>query len=118
MLGHEVSHYENNFDFDCPFDAQRISCIKMLIENGFENRIVTAHDVHRRHRLIRSDSCIFILVFVTFRKILSLYLVSGESLQKDLYKPTGNFFSQETVPIGKEGCLNIYNHISLPLNTS
>ena len=88
MFGVEVSHNENNLDFDCLSDAQRISCIKMLIENGLENRIITAHDVHRRHRLIRSDSCIFFLVFATFRKILSLYLVSGESLQKDLYKPT------------------------------
>jgi len=53
LFGIEVSHYQNNLQFDFPSDAQRIQEIKLLIEHGYEDRVVIAHDVHTRHRLLK-----------------------------------------------------------------
>lgn len=53
LFGIEVSHYQANEDLDFLSDAQRIKLIKALIENGYEDRIVIAHDVHTRHRLVK-----------------------------------------------------------------
>ena len=53
LFGMEVSHYQNNLEFDFLSDAQRIQAIKQLIKHGYEDRIVIAHDVHTRHRLLK-----------------------------------------------------------------
>lgn len=52
FFGIEVSHYQNNEHVDFLSDAQRIHRIKFLIDNGFEDNLVIAHDVHTRHRLV------------------------------------------------------------------
>lgn len=53
LFGIEVSHFQNNENFDFLSDAQRIQEIKLLIKHGYEDRIVIAHDVHTRHRLLK-----------------------------------------------------------------
>lgn len=53
LFGIEVSLYQANDKVDVPSDAQRIQMIKLLIEHGYEDRIVIAHDVHTRHRLLK-----------------------------------------------------------------
>ena len=52
FFGIEVSHYQNNLAVDFLSDAQRIYRIKHLIDQGFEDQLVIAHDVHTRHRLV------------------------------------------------------------------
>ena len=52
FFGIEVSHYQNNLKVDFLSDAQRIYRIKHLIDHGFEDQLVIAHDVHTRHRLV------------------------------------------------------------------
>jgi len=53
LFGIETSHYQANEKIDFPSDAQRIQLIKALIDGGYEDRVVIAHDVHTRHRLIK-----------------------------------------------------------------
>jgi len=53
LFGIEVSHYQPNEEVDFPSDAQRVGMIKTLIDHGYGDRVVIAHDVHTRHRLIK-----------------------------------------------------------------
>lgn len=54
MFGIEVSHYQANEDIDFPSDGERIQRIKALIDGGYIDRIVIAHDIHTRHRLVKN----------------------------------------------------------------
>lgn len=51
LFGIETSHYQLNQDIDMPSDAQRIERIKHLVDNGFQDKILIAHDIHTKHRL-------------------------------------------------------------------
>lgn len=53
LFGIETSHYQANEKIDFPSDAQRVAKIKMLIDRGYEDRIVIAHDISTRHRLLK-----------------------------------------------------------------
>ena len=33
-------------------DAQRIQRVKLLVENGYSDRVVIAQDIHLKHRLV------------------------------------------------------------------
>ena len=35
-----------------PSDAQRIQKVKLLADNGYADRVVVAHDMHLKHRLV------------------------------------------------------------------
>ena len=35
-------------------DAQRVKWVKKLIDAGFSHRIMLAHDIHTKHRLVSS----------------------------------------------------------------
>ena len=52
LFGMEASHYQLHADIDMPSDAQRIERIKWLVDEGFEDNITIAHDVHTKHRLV------------------------------------------------------------------
>ncbi len=53
LFGNESSHYPLA-DMDMPSDSQRMDFIKRAVDElGCENRIVMAHDICTRHRLIR-----------------------------------------------------------------
>ena len=39
-----------------PSDAQRVQKIKTLVEAGFSHRVMLAHDIHTKHRLV-SGQC-------------------------------------------------------------
>lgn len=51
LFGTEVSYYQLATYIDMPSDAQRIQRIKHLVESGFEDKILIAHDIHTLHRL-------------------------------------------------------------------
>lgn len=53
LFGIEVSHYGPNPAVDMLSDAGRIECIRWVIEDGRLDRIVVAHDVHTKHRLLK-----------------------------------------------------------------
>lgn len=52
LFGIETSHYALNPAVDMPSDAQRIARIRHLIDNGFGEKILLAHDIHTKHRLV------------------------------------------------------------------
>ncbi|XP_077863494.1 N-acetyltaurine hydrolase-like, partial [Saccoglossus kowalevskii] len=52
LFGIETSHYQYT-DIDMPSDAQRIAYIKTLIDEGYEDKVVIAHDVLTKHRLMK-----------------------------------------------------------------
>jgi len=37
---------------DMPSDAERIQKVKLLIDAGYTNRVLMAHDIHTKHRLV------------------------------------------------------------------
>lgn len=53
LFGIEVSYYQSNPSVDFMSDAQRIQNIKFLASEGYADKIVIAHDIHTRHRLVK-----------------------------------------------------------------
>lgn len=53
LFGIETSHYQPAPRFDMPSDAQRLSLLKYLVDQGFEDSIVVSHDIHTKHRLMK-----------------------------------------------------------------
>lgn len=52
LFGMEASHYQLDSAVDMPSDAQRIERIKWLVDEGYQDQITIAHDVHTKHRLV------------------------------------------------------------------
>lgn len=52
LFGIEVSHYQHDDDFDMPSDAQRISMIRKLVQEGYGEKIVLSQDIHTKHRIV------------------------------------------------------------------
>uniref|UniRef100_A0A8C4U4K0 N-acetyltaurine hydrolase n=1 Tax=Falco tinnunculus TaxID=100819 RepID=A0A8C4U4K0_FALTI len=53
LFGTEFLHYQFHPDIDMPSDNERIARIRMLIDEGYEDRILMAHDVHTKNRLMK-----------------------------------------------------------------
>lgn len=53
LFGTECSLYQMSLLTDMPSDAQRMDKVVSLIEAGKEDRILIAHDIHTKHRLIK-----------------------------------------------------------------
>ncbi|XP_064405366.1 phosphotriesterase-related protein-like [Halichondria panicea] len=56
LLGIEVSHYQSRWHMDFPSDAQKMDKIKLLIDNGFSDRLLMSRllmsqDIHTKHRM-------------------------------------------------------------------
>ncbi|XP_064603512.1 phosphotriesterase-related protein-like [Liolophura sinensis] len=51
LFGIEVSYYQFNKEVNMPSDSTRINNIKYLIDEGFREQVVIAHDCHTLHRL-------------------------------------------------------------------
>ena len=43
---------------EMPSDAQRIQFVKVLVENGFADRVVISQDIHTKTRLVGDCSCV------------------------------------------------------------
>lgn len=54
LFGVEVSYYQLNVATDMMSDAQRINKIKFMIDQGYLDRILMSHDIHTKHRLVRT----------------------------------------------------------------
>lgn len=64
LFGIETSHYQLNTHIDMPSDAQRIQRIKHLFDSGFGEKILIAHDIHTKHRLV--SECYFSIFIGSF----------------------------------------------------
>ena len=52
LFGIENSYYQIKPSIDFMSDAQRIAMIQSLIDEKFEDKILMAHDIHTKHRLV------------------------------------------------------------------
>ena len=52
LFGEERSFYDGNPEFDMPSDAVRLDQIAALISEGYGNKILVAHDIAYKHRLV------------------------------------------------------------------
>ncbi len=48
-------------DTDFPNDAQRVQCVKQLVDAGYADRVLLSHDMHSKHRLVCFSAWIYIL---------------------------------------------------------
>ncbi len=46
-------------DTDFLSDAQRVQCVKQLVDAGYADRVLLALDVHLKHRLVRAGLTLF-----------------------------------------------------------
>lgn len=53
LFGIECSYYQQTPTVDMPSDAQRIERMKILIDNGYEDKLTASHDIHTKHRLMK-----------------------------------------------------------------
>lgn len=52
LFGNEASYYPLA-EMDMPSDAQRLDLIKQVVEAGYADKVVIAHDICTNHRLVR-----------------------------------------------------------------
>ena len=52
FFGWEVSYFPLS-ETDMPNDGQRLSFIKLLVDEGYADRVVIAHDMFGKHRQVR-----------------------------------------------------------------
>ncbi|KAB0384239.1 hypothetical protein FD755_006156 [Muntiacus reevesi] len=53
LFGTELFHYQFNPDIDMPNDNKRIKRVRLLVDEGYEDRILMAHDIHTKNRLTK-----------------------------------------------------------------
>lgn len=53
LFGVEMVNYCFNQKLDMPSDSQRVKTLAFLVAEGYEDRIVIAHDVHTKNRLVK-----------------------------------------------------------------
>ncbi|XP_031224900.1 phosphotriesterase-related protein isoform X3 [Mastomys coucha] len=53
LFGTELLNYQLSPDIDMPDDNKRIRRVHFLVDEGYEDRILMAHDIHTKHRLMK-----------------------------------------------------------------
>ncbi|KAL0966258.1 hypothetical protein UPYG_G00293060 [Umbra pygmaea] len=53
LFGTEMLNYAYNLEVDMPSDSQRVKTLASLVQEGYEDSIVIAHDVHTKNRLTK-----------------------------------------------------------------
>lgn len=53
LFGTELLNYHFNPAIDMPNDSERIKNLRTLVDQGYEDRIVIAHDIHTKNRLVK-----------------------------------------------------------------
>ncbi len=44
-----------------PSDAQRVQKVKLLVDNGFADRVMVSHDIHTKIRLVSFNDIIMLI---------------------------------------------------------
>ncbi|KAM6948889.1 N-acetyltaurine hydrolase [Aplochiton taeniatus] len=53
LFGTEMLNYPYNLEVDMPSDSQRVKTLAFLVKEGYEDKIVVAHDIHTKNRLTK-----------------------------------------------------------------
>ncbi|XP_037693571.1 phosphotriesterase-related protein isoform X2 [Choloepus didactylus] len=51
LFGTELLNYQFNPDIDMPDDNKRIRRVRLLVDEGYGDRVLLSHDIHTKHRL-------------------------------------------------------------------
>uniref|UniRef100_A0A3Q3N011 N-acetyltaurine hydrolase n=1 Tax=Mastacembelus armatus TaxID=205130 RepID=A0A3Q3N011_9TELE len=53
LFGIEMLNYPFNLEVDMPSDNQRVQTLAMLLKEGYEDKLLMAHDIHTKNRLTK-----------------------------------------------------------------
>lgn len=53
LFGMETLNYAYNKEIDMPSDSQRVKTLSFLVKEGYEDKILVAHDIHTKNRLTK-----------------------------------------------------------------
>ncbi|XP_004468940.2 N-acetyltaurine hydrolase [Dasypus novemcinctus] len=53
LFGTELLNYPFNPDIDMPDDNKRIRRVRLLVDEGYGERVLMAHDIHTKNRLVK-----------------------------------------------------------------
>ncbi|XP_029310033.1 N-acetyltaurine hydrolase [Cottoperca gobio] len=53
LFGTEMLNYHYNLEVDMPSDSQRVKALAFLVKEGYDDKIVVAHDIHTKSRLTK-----------------------------------------------------------------
>ncbi|XP_063075768.1 phosphotriesterase-related protein [Engraulis encrasicolus] len=53
LFGTEMLDYPFNLEIDMPSDCQRVQMLSFLVKEGYEDKILVAHDIHTKNRLTK-----------------------------------------------------------------
>lgn len=93
LFGIETSMYTHDLKVDMPSDAQRVEKIKFLIDQGYEDKIVIAHDVHTKHRLMKYGGHGYSHILLNVVPQMLLHGISQSSIDKILKENPRNWLT-------------------------
>ncbi|KAM6214696.1 N-acetyltaurine hydrolase [Rhynchocyon petersi] len=84
LFGTELLTYQLNPDTDMPDDNKRIRRVRFLVDEGYEDRILMAHDIHTKHRLMKYGGHGYSHIFINIVPKMLVKGISENALDKIL----------------------------------
>lgn len=53
LFGTEMLNYPYDMSVDMPSDSQRVKALSFLVKEGYEDKVLVAHDIHTKNRLTK-----------------------------------------------------------------
>ncbi|XP_069067652.1 phosphotriesterase-related protein [Pleurodeles waltl] len=84
LFGTELLNYQFNPNVDMPSDNERINRLRRLIDEGYEDRIVIAHDIHTKNRLMKYGGHGYSHILTNIRPKMLIRGISHSAVDKIL----------------------------------
>ncbi|CAH2282338.1 phosphotriesterase-related [Pelobates cultripes] len=84
LFGTEMLNYQFNEAVDMPSDNERIKTLRLLVNEGHEDRIVIAHDIHTKNRLTKYGGHGYSHILLNIVPKMLLRGISQKSIDKIL----------------------------------
>ncbi|KAM9230834.1 N-acetyltaurine hydrolase [Dugong dugon] len=84
LFGTGLLHYQFDPDTDMPDDNKRIRRVRLLVDEGYEDRILMAHDIHTKHRLMKYGGHGYSHILTNIVPKMSLRGITENTLDKIL----------------------------------
>ncbi|XP_063306842.1 phosphotriesterase-related protein [Pelobates fuscus] len=84
LFGTEMLNYQFNEAVDMPSDNERIKTLRLLVNEGYEDRIVIAHDIHTKNRLTKYGGHGYSHILLNIVPKMLLRGISQKSIDKIL----------------------------------
>ncbi len=100
LFGREESWYQLNPAFDMPGDGKRIDDIKWVIDQGFGDRVVVAHDIYTKHRTLKYGGHGYFYILANTVPRMKMRGISEEAIDRILIENPARIV---TFAVPKEG---------------